>query len=146
MQGTTRELYWPLVMMAAHQATAIPIAAWMKECVSCWGCRIRAIRASLEPDMEGTTAESTAQLSKCGTSSRGAAPSLAPQTQPTDGNPLQKAPANDPNLKTLENKEIHIQENLENRDRALTQFTSTSLVSFVFLIDKGSCCPSWPQT
>ena len=36
--------------MAAHQATAIPIAAWMKECVSCWGCRIRAIRASLEPD------------------------------------------------------------------------------------------------
>lgn len=64
--------------------------------------------------MEGTTAEGTVRLSKCDASSQGAAPSLAPQTHPTDGNPLQKAPANDPNLKTLENKEIHIQEKLGN--------------------------------
>lgn len=55
VQGTTRKLYWPLVITVAHQAIIIPIAAWIKECMSCCGWRIFPISASLEQGMEGTT-------------------------------------------------------------------------------------------
>lgn len=61
VQRTTRKLYRPLVITAAHQATSIPIAAWINEWMSCWGWRIFPISASLEQGMEGTTAKRTHQ-------------------------------------------------------------------------------------